>query len=942
MLVVFFQTVFAQSESDPYMWAPKNMVTGEFYEGVIVLADAPSSGQIIVLSSSNPAVIEIPQSTTVLPYSNHGIFSIKPLHPGEAQIFAVVDGKIITTQVIVYSSSRQAEDLKIILPTNLTKTDTMIGYVISVDARGSPAPVLVDTPVWLSSTPLIDFESSNLELKTGKHYAKFIAKIKGSGKIYAGSERLGIAEHEVTKIQDLVSVKVAVAPNIIMENSQAYFFVWLEKDGKPFKPPYMINAFVSSSNLNSIRFNENPAIKHQFDSIMRVSLVDGVGVGRLISQNSGNSVITASVEGFGSAQANAIVGPVLLDENFAFVEPDHDDKLGQIEFRTPNMAFAWFYPQVTDSKAFGVIAFYHMNFTKNTTTIVTANDTQIFISNTIKRVVPVPIDGRTVSISSVEGLKHPSVLVTSKSNEVLLTRGIGSTHAAKFEVTGTSQGNYTISISGAGMETFHSTLIIAPPYSDSYSLKMTSIPFTSGMKSDLAMISVVDDSGALINSQKMFAEPLRVIVSLDNKRTELSISSLNSAVYSDVVDKKTNVIVSANGFTPIKERIEPSDIASSIVLDVPKEIHVLESFPYAIHETDNHGTPIRKLNSTNIASTPEVLSDGKYLHINSVGTKNLAAISNVGADSKQIDSFANVFGFSIITNGVTNRIEKEFELRLDSDVEGFEVLLDSPIPYKKINTDTYLITPDKEGHHNLTFTAIKSGYIPATKSFSIFVEKFVNLTLSAIASDGAELNMGLPIKIGNTTKIVVTPYQAEVRPQFFEMGFPEDFVTVNKGYKLDHVVIGEQKIGNGKITNLFLDENADIRANYQRMVKIEVENAEGSGFYPYGHTVVLYAPPRDKVSFLVRDVFDHWDGLDYTSDRVTLVATQDVTARAVLREDYTFLMLIITGIALLFFYNNFIKRKGVSLAFYFEQLNLLRVVKIIKSRLQVKTKHKRY
>lgn len=923
------QSSFAQLESDTYIWAPQSIVTGEIYEGMLVLDEAFSSGQIVVLSSSDPAVIEVPQSVTIRPYSNHGIFSIRPLGEGKAQIFAAVDGKIVSTDVIVYSSSRQAEDLKIILPANVTKTETMIGYVLSVDAKGAPAQVLVDTPVRLSATPMIEFESSTIEIKSGKYHAKFIAKIKGSGKIYANSENLGIAEHSISKNQETVSVRVAIAPNIIMENSKAYFFVWLEKDGKPFKPPYTVHAFISSSNLKSIRFNENPQVKHYWDSILQISLVDGVGTGRLISQDAGSSVITASVEGFGSAQTNAIVGPVLLDENFTFVEPDHNDKLGQIEYRTPNVAFVWFYPQVTDSKAFGVIALYHMNFTQIMTTTVTTNNTQIDVSNTIKRVVPVPIDGRTITLSSTSGLRHPSVLVLAESNEILLTRGIGSTHAAKFEVAGTNQGNYTITVSGAGLETFQADLIIASPYRDSYRLNLTHIPFTSGAKNDLAMVSVVDDSNALIDAQKMFAGPLRITVSADNKKDDLSISSLNSAVYSGIMDKKTSVVVSANGFTPIEEKIEPSDIASAVVLDVPKKIHITESFPYAIHETDNYGTPIRKLDFTSISSTG-IISDGERLQIDNIGTKSIAAITNVGADSKQVDSFANMFSFDIVTNGVTNRIEKEFELRLDSNIGDYQVLVDSPIPYKKIDMNTYLVTPDREGHHNITFTAVKTGYIPSKNVFSVFAEKFVNLTISTVASDGSELNIGQTIKIGNVSKSIVTPYQAEVKPQFLETSFPEDFVTVNRGYKFDHVNLGGQKIDVGKITNLFLDKNLDIVASYQRMVKIEAENAEGSGFYPYGHTVVLQVPPQEKVSFLIRDVFDHWEGLRYESDHVTFVATHDVKAKAVLREDYTFLTLIISGAASLFLYNNFVRKKGINFAFYLRQINLASLDKILR------------
>lgn len=144
-------------------------------------------------------------------------------------------------------------------------------------------------------------------IKNGTHYTKFVANIRGSGEVFATAQGLKTGHAHITKIQDEATVRIAVAPNIILENSRAYFYVWLEKDGRPFKPPYVTHAYVSSSNLDSIRFNENPYIKHS-DSILKISLIEGIGSGTLISSERGSATITASVEGFGSAQTNVVIG----------------------------------------------------------------------------------------------------------------------------------------------------------------------------------------------------------------------------------------------------------------------------------------------------------------------------------------------------------------------------------------------------------------------------------------------------------------------------------------------------------------------------------------------------------------------------------------------------------------------------------------------------------
>jgi hypothetical protein len=301
--------VFAEESDGAYLWAPSDMVTGENYEGVVILDAGAKYGQMMVLSTSDSSIIKIPESVTILPYSNHGIFPIKAIKEGTATIFAVVDGQIIQKTVNVYSSSRVPEGLRIILPANTTKTENILGYVITVDSKGSPASVSKDTKINLNSSPLIQVDDHNLLIKPGSNLAKFSAKIKGSGKIFANADGLRIAEQEITKTQDSVTVKVAVAPNIILEDSKAYFFVWLEKDGKPYKPPYVVHAFLSSSNLDSIRFTARPNVKQYSDSVLQISLTDGVGSGSVISGNSGSAVITANVDKFGSAQTSVVVGP---------------------------------------------------------------------------------------------------------------------------------------------------------------------------------------------------------------------------------------------------------------------------------------------------------------------------------------------------------------------------------------------------------------------------------------------------------------------------------------------------------------------------------------------------------------------------------------------------------------------------------------------------------
>lgn len=914
-----FGHVFAEEVANAHLWAPPNMVTGENYDGVVILDAGAKHGQVLMLSTSDPTIIKIPESVTILPYSNHGIFPIKAMKEGSTTIFAVVDGQIIQKTITVYSSSRVPEGLRIIIPANTTKTENMLGYIITVDSKGSPAPVSKDVKINLNSSPLIQVDDSNLLIKSGSHLVKFSAKIKGSGKIFANAEGLRICEQEIIKTQDSVTVKVAVAPNIILKDSKAYFFVWLEKDGRPYKPPYVVHAFLSSNNLESIRFTARPDVKQYSDSVLQISLTDGVGSGSIISGNDGSAVITANVEEFGSAQTSVVVGPVLIDENFQPME-SKGDKLKEIEKRVPNIAFVWFYPIMTDSKGYGIAALYNMNSTKNTSTYVDTNGTSITVSSTINRVVPIPLDGRTVSIISSSGLQYPNVLKMSESNEVLLQRGIGYNQAVVFEVIGKSQGEHIISASGPGLERYQSKINIVPSYRELYQLKIMPIPALPDNVQALALVSIVDNTGALIDAQKMFAGPVEILASTSSDSKKITITSQNSAVYSGSIIEPQTAIFSSAALAPVERIITPAGIATSISVEAPIKAHITERIPFAVHEVDSFGIPLRKVNSTNISATPGISLNGNYLEIDNIGNERLAAISKTGASNTDIEAFANNLDFSITSSGISNRVGREFELHLASDVKNMDVQIESPFPYRKIDDITYVVTPDKEGYTDIAFTAFKRGYTPAKNAFSVYVEKIVNVGFKAFGSDGKELNVENHIEVGNVSQSIVTPYQGEFKSQFLKSQFPPDVVIGNHGYHLNTAILADQEFPDGKINNMYLDKDCEIVAKYDRMIRVDAENAHGAGFYPYGQTVTLSVPPKDKFSFLVREVFDHWDGIPYQTDSVSFIATDDVRASAVLHDDYLFLMLVFgLGISTMMYFR-LVWRKGISLLWYLRKL----------------------
>jgi hypothetical protein len=290
-------------DSTIYLWAPTKMIEGKEYDALVVMKQAAKQKSIALITTSDPSALEVPASAAIMPYANHAVFKVKALKQGNVKIFATVHGELTSTSIEVYSSNQEPDSLKIILPVNSTKADRMLGYVFVLDRNGAPAAVQEDVKVGLSTSGMIEVPK-NVVIKQHEYYAKFIADVKGSSRIFAGAQGLKLADVQIEKQQQEVSVRVAVAPNIALENSQSFFYVWLEKDDRPYVPPYATDVFVSSSEPSVAFFTRGALAPHFRDASTSTLMQDGIAKGSLFTGSRGNVTITASVKGFGSAQTN--------------------------------------------------------------------------------------------------------------------------------------------------------------------------------------------------------------------------------------------------------------------------------------------------------------------------------------------------------------------------------------------------------------------------------------------------------------------------------------------------------------------------------------------------------------------------------------------------------------------------------------------------------------
>ncbi|MEM3065157.1 MAG: hypothetical protein QW177_07285 [Candidatus Nitrosotenuis sp.] len=907
------------------------MIKGETYEGLVVLSDAATSGELVLITSSDKTIIESPKSITILPESNHGIFEIKTLKEGNARIFASVNGEVTSTDVKVYSSISTPDKLGMFLPSNSTKTAKVPVYVFTLDRNGSPAPVKHDVIVHLSSSSDMVRVPESVTVKNQTYYARFTAEVNGDGKITASATNLKPDTIDVKRQQENVDVLIGIAPNIALENSEIYYYVWLEKDGKPFKLSHVVDVFLSSNDPKVARLAPRGTSQHYGDGTIHAKMIDGVARGTLFTGDRGSATISANVDGFGYAQADLVVGPVTFSNNEGLSNQVRGGSSSDIQVNStsssridaiyqPNIALSWVFPAKTSDKAYGVVALYWQNVTRSVNTSMDEIDgTTVQSVLATQTLVPLPLDDRTITVSSQVGLDHKTMYQMSQSNILESTEGKGRLSAIEFELAASNQGDYTISVSGPGLDTSQTKLRVVPEHTESYKIGIVPLPSRPDIRQDLAIVSILDQEGNLVDSGMAQSKDIEIVTS---KIQEISIGSVSGQSVSIVrgqVSEQASIVASANNIGTTSADIIPAGVSTAIEFDLPKIIHVGEPAPYVIHEVDIFGTPLAKIKPIGMSTSGgiEIDRNKEYLITRNPGQGKVAVLADAGADTKSFEAFSNTMSVEVVITKEKVRVGEKTQLAVISDIPNLEITIDSPVTFTETkgqgdeSKNIYLAYPDREGTFDVTVTAQKSGYAPVTKSLSFEAVNLFDLTVKAVSTqDGKEISAKHTLVISNQTiSRISTPYSKELGPSEITMSFPQEQKMGDRSYSLQKILVGNEEFSEQEI-EFFLNSNTEVTAYYERMIKIDVAGAEGSGFYPYGETVTLSVPPKEKVSILVREAFDHWDGLPYETEPVSFTASEDVSAKVVYRDDYTFLMLVVAAIVTTALYTTTIRNKA--------------------------------
>ncbi len=864
-----------------YIWLPKKMIVGNTYEGIVVSLGASDHEQHIELIPSSD-LLSLPKRLTIPPHKNHAIFSITPLSTGNFTVYAINHEEFTSTNINVYDNIADINRLKIIVQEDIKK-ERVLGYIFLVDNNGIPIESKKDMKIKLVKEEGIR-SIDEVVIKKGSYYTSFIARIIDSGSITAVSEDARSATINIKKEKEKIDVRLEIAPKIAHPDSKAYFYLWLEKDNKPFKPEKGLNVILTTSNIEVTSFDKYFKGANSKRSLI---LDDYFESGEIFTHKTGNATITALIEGIGGDTDNIIVGALLtnsttitnatdpLRDTFTF---NNNRIVSILPDAIATDIFTWVYPSVinTNKDGEGVAALYYIEKSVETQKVTLGRNgtAAVFVTQNVTLISPVINDEenyRVINIAS-DGLLHTNTLVPDIST---------NTHAIRFNLRADKEGNYNIIASAMNVLPSTSTLKVIK--SDNMKEFLQVLPLKKGIKQPLLMMASKSPSNEFI-------------INSDDPSTDISIEDKDGIlVIYGKIEKATNIAIT-NNREPLIIRLIPDNPILDIELDNPLIVHRGEDYPAVAHIVEN-GIPLKRINIKNIITNND----------------NMIVITESGILSKDIETFLNRLRFNIhhddivIKNNHTINMNLGDEIMLEMDTNGF-IDIYTDIPYRLDDNIIYL-KPIKHGNYFMNITASREGYKSEHISINISVKKFINLK---IESQGPFTTLEVPIE--SSIGKISTPYNKRVEVMQFNVTFPQKFNDLD----LYRVIIKKNNdtiTTTDKVLILYLNDDVDIKAVYGRNIIITVNNGEGSGSYPVGSKVNIVAPDKPIIPFLLKEVLDHWEGLpaNYNPNEKSIIieADENMIVTAVYRVDYLGLLLPIAVVIAIILTNFIRKRKKI-------------------------------
>ncbi len=844
------------------LFVPQNMLLSGDYFGVYI-RDDPANVQLVTLASDSD-IVSVPNSILFKEDQNHAIFDIRLSGIGDSKIIASNnDGLFYDVDVSVYSDQREKYNVLLVMPEK-TSASEITAAVFLVDDFSNPVSLDDDVQVKFAHDNLN--VPNTVDIPAGESYALVKINVMGDSWITAYTDVSKSDTVHVDFDHAEKNVNLAVAPNdAVAPYSFAYVFAWLTEDDHPLEPHLPVQSTIHMSN-NTVVGVENSADR-PYVSYLR----DGFLLKRLVTNHPGTSSITITVPGYGTASdvMNVTAMPTVPVPN------------------TNSTVVADIYPGITTGDAYLAWSMYDK------------------LSDSVS--YPSYGDESSEFFITSQNLNH-------EKNISFLTEG-RRTQTNITLISGNLIGNHTVSISSTSTRdaVLSDVQIVAPL---KYDLSVTSLPpiDTTGMR-PLFAVSVVDSDGYVVDAHSEFGDLEITLISDD----------ASFAQKTQFLDKPVNIIYGESSIsyplvTMIADRFDATVINSektgsdlTIDIQIPNAVHVGEGFPAYAFLVDSDQRPISDIREF-IQTSCDVQDK---LFVCESHSDFFVFENSIGFEKKGVDVFENKFDeteisfdTSITSVGIGSMLEIPFGIPAGSAVS-----VESSIPHE-VHDDHVRLMPQSTGDYDVKFIVSKSGFDEHVLKEPFLVHDRISISLNTVTDNDVEIESFVSFtSMGDSMddaegilRTVSTPETIESSVGGMHFEFDESITIGSSGYSFDHVVIGGERYEH-HIVDVVMTGSADITAVYLRVINITAIDAHGSGVYHQGDTVTLYAPPKDIVGFLIRDVFDHWEGgggnmppeVNLYSQSVTFDATDSFTTSAIYRQDISGLVTVVVAAVIAIF-----------------------------------------
>ncbi len=409
------------------------------------------------------------------------------------------------------------------------------------------------------------------------------------------------------------------------------------------------------------------------------------------------------------------------------------------------------------------------------------------------------------------------------------------------------------------------------------------------------IVTIADEDQNIVDVSEMFGSAFTLNADAINAKIGSSkpLMADNIWVVSGIVSGQSTIEVSSELFGAHLTELLPSGTPVSIEFLIPNAIHAGEPFPLAIHEVDAGGIPISKKPTQPISSSGFEKIDEGLISIDSVGEQTISVIGRLGgAFQTSVQSFLNELIFDVSADVANARIGNKVLIQIDSPISGVNYNMDSPFPYEQIDETTFSVTPDYEVvDAAIIITGELDGFASSSKQLILNPKNIVEISVNARTSDGKILSPAYDIHLNGEIESAISPQMHMIKPQQVILEFPENYNTAAGGYKLIKLQI-DAKTVDGDIIDFYAKSDSTVTATYDKFVQIIVHDGNGGGIYPYGEQIIISAPDKHIVPFLIVEKFDHWLGVQKPQS-FAVDGSEDLEITAVYRDDYVGLMLVI-------------------------------------------------